>query len=137
MLPQALARIDPRTSSPTAAVLLMIVMGVIFILVRTFNDLASNSSSGSGRSTPGGRGRLRAAPHAAAARAALHDVGLSAGAGRVPRGGAVRIGELLVSETLKFAVDIGIIATGVPVYLVIRRYQRRAPPPAILVRDNK
>src|SRR5207249_482210 len=40
VLPQAIARIDPRTSSPTAAVLLMIGMGVIFILVRTFNDLA-------------------------------------------------------------------------------------------------
>src|SRR6266566_6691969 len=40
VLPQAIARIDPRTSSPTAAVLLMMAMGVIFILVRTFNDLA-------------------------------------------------------------------------------------------------
>jgi len=47
-------------------------------------------------------------------------LGLSAGADRVPRGGAVRLGELPGSETLKFAVDIGIIATGVPVYLAIR-----------------
>src|SRR6266511_574986 len=42
----------------------------------------------------GGGGRLRVAPHTAAARAAVPDVGLSVRAARVSGGGAVRVGEL-------------------------------------------
>jgi APA family basic amino acid/polyamine antiporter len=44
------------------------------------------------------------------------------------------LGNYLVSETLKFAVDIGIIVLGVPIYALLRWFQRRAPPPAISVR---
>ena len=138
MLPQALARIDPRTSSPTAAVLLMIVMGVIFILVRTFNDLAEQFIIGIwpfyALAVAGVFVLRRTRPR-------LERPYMTWGYPLVPVVFLVAalfvLGNYLVSETLKFAVDIGIIATGVPVYLVIRRYQRRAPPPAILVRDNK
>jgi len=138
MLPQAIARIDPRTSSPTAAVLLMIVMGVIFILVRTFNDLAEQFIIGIwpfyALAVAGVFVLRRTRPR-------LERPYMTWGYPLVPVVFLVAalfvLGNYLVSETLKFAVDIGIIATGVPVYLAIRRYQRRAPPPAISVRDNK
>ena len=40
LFPRAIARVDPRTSSPVGAVVLCTVLGVIFILIRTFQDLA-------------------------------------------------------------------------------------------------
>ena len=135
VLPQAIARIDPRTSSPTAAVLLMIGMGVIFILVRTFNDLAEQFIIGIwpfyALAVAGVFVLRRTRPQ-------LERPYLTWGYPFVPLVFLVAalfvLGNYLVSETLKFAVDIGIIATGVPVYLAIRRYQRRAPPSAISVR---
>ena len=137
VLPQAIARIDPRTSSPTAAVLLMIGMGVIFILVRTFNDLAEQFIIGIwpfyALAVAGVFVLRRTRP-------GLERPYLTWGYPFVPLVFLVAalfvLGNYLVSETLKFAVDIGIIATGVPVYLAIRRYQRRAPPPAISVGQN-
>src|SRR6266498_874432 len=39
-LPRPIARVDPRTAAPTGAVMLMVVMGMIFILIRTFTQLA-------------------------------------------------------------------------------------------------
>src|SRR6266511_3158305 len=135
VLPQAIARIDPRTSSPTAAVLLMIGMGVIFILVRTFNDLAEQFIIGIwpfyALAVAGVFVLRRTRPQ-------LERPYLTWGYPFVPLVFLVAalfvLGNYLVSETQKFAVDIGIIATGVPVYLAIRRYQRRAPPSAISVR---
>jgi len=44
------------------------------------------------------------------------------------------LGNYLVRETASFAVDIGIILTGVPVYLWLARREQHAPPPAISVR---
>jgi APA family basic amino acid/polyamine antiporter len=41
------------------------------------------------------------------------------------------LGNYLVRETASFAVDIGIILSGVPVYLIMQWWQRRAPPPAV------
>ena len=40
LFPRLIARVDPKTHAPTAAVVLMTVMGMIFILVRTFTALA-------------------------------------------------------------------------------------------------
>jgi amino acid transporter len=41
------------------------------------------------------------------------------------------LGNYLVRETGSFAIDIGIILSGVPVYLGLVWWKRRAPPPAI------
>ncbi len=41
------------------------------------------------------------------------------------------LGNYLVRETGSFAIDIGLILSGIPVYLELRRWQRRAPPTAI------
>ncbi|HXO83906.1 MAG TPA: amino acid permease, partial [Gemmatimonadales bacterium] len=40
LFPTAIARVDPRTHAPTGAIVLMTVMGMVFILVRTFTALA-------------------------------------------------------------------------------------------------
>ena len=135
LLPRKLAQIDPRTSAPTAAVLLMIVMGVIFILVRTFNDLAEQFIIGIwpfyALAVAGVFVLRRTRPQ-------LERPYMTWGYPLVPLVFLVAalfvLGNYLVSETLKFAVDIGIILTGVPVYIAIRRWQRRAPPPAITYR---
>src|SRR5256885_5313724 len=40
LLPGPIARVDPKNHAPTTAVVLMTVMGMIFILIRTFTALA-------------------------------------------------------------------------------------------------
>ena len=40
LFPRAIARVDPRTGAPTAAILLAAMLGVIFVLIRTFTELA-------------------------------------------------------------------------------------------------
>lgn len=132
LLPKAVSRIDPRTSAPTAAVLLMIVMGVIFILVRTFYDLAEQFIIGiwpfyalavAGvfvlRRT---RPRLER-PYKTWGYPVVPIVFLVAA--------LLLLGNYLVSETRKFLVDFGIIFSGIPIYILMRWWQRRAPPPAI------
>src|SRR6266850_7863298 len=130
MLPQALARIDPRTSSPTAAVLLMIVMGVIFILVRTFNDLAEQFIIGIwpfyALAVAGVFVLRRTRPR-------LERPYMTWGYPLVPlvflAGALLLLGNYLVSETGAFAIDIGIILTGVPVFAILRASQRRGANP--------
>jgi amino acid transporter len=40
LFPKAIARVDPETGAPTGAVLLTTVLGMVFVLVRTFTELA-------------------------------------------------------------------------------------------------
>jgi amino acid transporter len=130
MLPKALARIDPKTSAPTAAVLLMIVMGVIFILIRTFNDLAEQFIIGIwpfyALAVAGVFVLRRTRPR-------LERPYMTWGYPLVPLVFLVAalflLGNYLVKETVKFAWDIGIILSGVPVYILMRRWQRRPLPP--------
>src|SRR2546423_5219008 len=137
LLPRAIARIDPKTSAPTAAVVLMIVMGVIFILIRTFNDLAEQFIIGIwpfyALAVAGVFVLRRTRPR-------LERPYMTWGYPFVPFVFLVAalflLGNYLVSETAKFAVDIGIIVLGIPVYLLIRWRQRRAPPPAISARTG-
>src|SRR2546423_2609458 len=42
LFPKFLTRVDPKNHAPTAAALLMTVMGTIFILIRTFTALADH-----------------------------------------------------------------------------------------------
>jgi hypothetical protein len=44
-------------------------------------------------------------------------------------GALLLLGNYLVSETRAFAVDIGIILSGVPVYAILRASKRRAANP--------
>jgi amino acid transporter len=130
LFPRVIARVDPRTHSPTAAVVLMTVMGVIFILIRTFTELADQFIIGIwpfyALAVAGVFVLRRTRPR-------LERPYRTWGYPLVPIvflfGALLLLGNYLVSETRAFAVDIGIILTGLPVYLLLRWWRRRVPPP--------
>jgi amino acid transporter len=126
LFPRAIARVDPRTGAPTGAVLLAAVLGVIFVLIRTFTELADQFVIGIW-------------PFYALAVAAVFVL-------RRTRPEAARpyrtwgypvvpllflaaslflLGNYLVSQPLAFTVDIGVILTGVPVFYGWRRFGER------------
>ncbi len=117
LFPKAIAKVDPTTGAPTAAVLLAAVLGVIFVLIRTFTELADQFVIGIW-------------PFYALAVASVFVL-------RKQRPDAPRpyrtwgypivpllflgaslflLGNYLVSQPKAFAVDIGVILTGLPVY---------------------
>jgi basic amino acid/polyamine antiporter, APA family len=124
--PRAIARMDPRTGAPTGAVVLMGVMGVVFILIRRFTELADQFIIGIW-------------PFYALAVAAVFVL-------RRRRPGAERpyrtwgypvtplvflvaavllLGNYLVSETRLFAGDIGVILSGIPAFYLWQRWKVR------------
>jgi basic amino acid/polyamine antiporter, APA family len=124
LLPSAIARVDPRTSAPTGAVVLMVVMGVIFILIRTFTQLADQFIIGIwpfyALAVAGVFVLRRRRPE-------LERPYRTWGFPVVPLvfllGAVLLLGNYLVSETAAFAVDIGIILSGVPAYYAWLRYR--------------
>jgi amino acid transporter len=124
LLPSAIARVDPRTSAPTGAVVLMVVMGVVFILIRTFTQLADQFIIGIwpfyALAVAGVFVLRRTRPE-------LERPYRTWGFPVVPLvfllGAVLLLGNYLVSETAAFAIDIGIILTGVPAYYLWRRYR--------------
>src|SRR5205823_9852970 len=133
LLPQALAYVHPRTHSPTAAVLLMMLMGIIFILIRTFTQLADQFIIGIwpfyALAVAGVFVLRRTLPR-------LERPYRTWGYPVVPFvfliAALFLLGNYLVSQTAAFAVDIGIILSGIPVYLAMQWWRRRhAPPPVI------
>jgi len=135
LLPGPLARVDPRNHAPTAAVVLMTVMGVIFILVRTFTALADQFIIGIwpfyALAVAGVFVLRRTRP-------GLERPYRTWGYPYVPVVFLVAalflLGNYLVRETSSFAVDIGIILSGVPAYLIWQWWRGRAPPPAMSAR---
>ena len=130
LFPKAIARVDPRTHAPTGAIVLMTVMGMIFILIRTFTALADQFIIGIwpfyALAVAGVFVLRRTRPD-------LERPYTTWGYPFVPvvflSGALLLLGNYLVSETAAFAVDIGIILTGIPAYLLWQRARRRAPPP--------
>ena len=129
LFPNAIARVDPRTSSPVGAIVLMTVMGMIFILVRTFTALADQFIIGIwpfyALAVAGVFVLRRTRPR-------LERPYRTWGYPFVPlvflAGALLLLGNYLVSETTAFAVDIGIILSGIPAYLLWKRTQRVRPP---------
>ena len=125
LFPAAIARIDPRTHAPTGAVVLMTVMGMVFILIRTFTELADQFIIGIwpfyALAVAGVFVLRRTRPD-------LERPYKTLGYPYVPlvflAGALFLLGNYLVSETRAFAVDIGIILTGIPAYLEWERRQR-------------
>lgn len=123
LFPKAIARVDPRTGTPTAAVLLAAVLGVIFVLIRTFTELADQFVIGIW-------------PFYALAVASVFV--LRKTRPNVPRpyrtwgypvvpllflgASLFLLGNYLVSQPGAFAVDIGVILTGVPIYYGWQRF---------------
>ena len=134
LFPRFIARVDRKNHAPTAAVVLMTVMGMIFILIRTFTALADQFIIGIwpfyALAVAGVFVLRRTRP-------GLERPYRTWGYPVVPLVFLVAalflLGNYLVRETASFAVDIGIILTGVPVYLWLA-WRRHVPPPAIVIR---
>src|SRR5881409_828217 len=136
LFPSFIARVDPKNHAPTAAVVLMTVMGMLFILVRRFTALADQFIIGIwpfyALAVAGVYVLRRTRPE-------LERPYRTWGYPVVPVVFLVAalflLGNYLVRETVSFAVDIGIILSGVPAYLLLQWWrQRHAPPPAISAR---
>ncbi len=124
LLPGPIARVDPKNHAPTAAIVLMTVMGMIFILVRTFTALADQFIIGIwpfyALAVAGVYVLRRTRP-------GLERPYLTWGYPLVPLVFLVAalflLGNYLVRETGSFAIDIGIILSGVPAYLAWQWYR--------------
>ncbi len=125
LFPRAIARVDPRTQAPTGAVVLMVVMGMIFILIRRFTELADQFIIGI---WPFYALAVAAVFVLRRTRAQLERPYRTWGFPVVPLvfllGAVFLLGNYLVSEPVAFAVDIGIILTGIPAYLLWRHWPR-------------
>ena len=124
LLPSPIARVDPRTSAPVGAVTLMAAMGAIFILIRTFTELADQFIIGIwpfyALAVAGVFVLRRKRPE-------LERPYRTWGFPVVPLvflfSAVLLLGNYLVSETTAFALDIGIILSGIPAYYLWLRYR--------------
>src|SRR6266540_1389780 len=124
LLPRPIARVDPRTSAPTGAVTLMVVMGMIFVLIRTFTQLADQFIIGIwpfyALAVAGVFVLRRTRPE-------LERPYRTWGFPVVPLvfllSAVLLLGNYPVSETAAFALDIGIILSGIPAYFLWLRYR--------------
>jgi APA family basic amino acid/polyamine antiporter len=125
LFPQAISRVDPRTGAPGNAVVLAAVLGVVFVLVRTFSALAEQFIIGIW-------------PFYALALAAVFVLRRRPGLVRayatwgypwVPIlflvGSLFLLGNYLVSEPVLFALDVAVVLSGIPVYYLWLRWGRR------------
>lgn len=125
LFPKAIARVDPKTGAPTAAILLAAVMGVIFVLIKTFTELADQFVIGIwpfyAMAVAGVFVLRRTQPE-------LPRPYRTAGYPVVPLlflgASLFLLGNYLVSEPKAFTIDIGVILTGVPVYYGWKRWSR-------------
>jgi amino acid transporter len=117
VFPKAIARVDERTGAPTAAILLAATLGVIFVLIRTFSDLADQFVIGI---WPFYAMAVAAVFILRRRRPQMARPYRTLGYPAVPLwflfGSLFLLGNYLVSEPASFALDIGVILTGVPVY---------------------
>ncbi len=125
LIPKIIARVDPRTHAPTAAVILMTTMGMIFILIRTFTELADQFIIGIwpfyALAVAGVFVLRRKRPD-------LERPYRTWGYPVVPLiflfGALFLLGNYLVSKPDTFAIDIGVILTGIPAFFAWRRFAR-------------
>jgi APA family basic amino acid/polyamine antiporter len=123
LFPRAIARVDPRSGAPTGAILLAAILGVIFVLIRTFTELADQFIIGIWPFYAMAVGSVfilrRKRPD-------LERPYRTWGYPVVPllflAASLFLLGNYLVSEPRSFALDVGVILTGVPVYVAWRRY---------------
>lgn len=125
LFPAAIARVDPVTRSPTGAVVLTALLGVVFISIRTFTELASQFVIGIWPFYALGVGAVFVLRRR---RPDLERPYRAWGYPAIPAlfllGSLLLLGNYLVTEPGAFAVDVGVILTGVPVYYVWRRATR-------------
>ena len=123
LFPKAIARVDEKTGAPTAAILLAAVLGMIFVLIRTFTELADQFVIGI---WPFYALAVAAVFMLRRKRPDLERPYLTVGYPVVPLlflfASLFLLGNYLVSQPAAFAVDIGVILTGLPVYYGWRRW---------------
>ena len=127
LIPAVIARVNPRHQSPAAAVVLMTVMGTTFIMIRTFTELADQFIIGIwpfyALAVAGVFVLRRTRPD-------LERPYRTWGYPVVPVVFLVAalflLGNYLVRETVSFAVDIGIILSGVPAYFLWQWWRDRS-----------
>lgn len=129
LFPSIIARVDPKTGAPGAAILLAATLGIIFVLVRTFAQLADQFVIGIW-------------PFYALAVAAIYVLrrrphvprpyrtwGYPVVPGVFLMASLFLLGNYFVSQPLASAVDIGILLLGIPVFVLWRRRSRAGVAP--------
>jgi len=125
LFPTAIARVDPVTGAPTGAILLTTVLGMVFVLVRSFTELADQFVIGIW-------------PFYALAVAAVY--ALRRRRPDMPRpyrtwgypvvpavfllASLFLLGNYLISKPQAFLTDVAVILTGVPVFVWLQRRSR-------------
>jgi amino acid transporter len=124
LFPAAIARVDPVTRSPTGAVVLTALLGVVFISIRTFTELANQFVIGI---WPFYALAVAAVFVLRRRRPDLERPYRAWGYPAVPAlfllGSLLLLGNYLVTEPGAFALDIGVILTGIPAYYLWLRYR--------------
>ncbi|HXG45059.1 MAG TPA: amino acid permease [Gemmatimonadales bacterium] len=126
LFPRAVARVDARTGAPTGAILLCAVLGVIFVLIRTFQELADQFVIGI---WPFYALAVAAVFVLRRTRPDLERPYRTWGYPAVPLvfllASLFLLGNYLLSEPAAFAVDVVVILSGVPVYFGWKRWLAR------------
>jgi APA family basic amino acid/polyamine antiporter len=122
LFPAVIARVDPKTGAPGAAIVLTAVLGMVFVLVRTFTQLADQFVIGIW-------------PFYALAVAAIYVLrrrrpdlprpyrtwGYPVVPGVFLVASLFLLGNYFVSQPVASAVDVGILLAGIPVFVLWRR----------------
>jgi amino acid transporter len=123
LFPKAIAKVHPVTGAPTAAILLAAVLGVIFVLIRTFTELADQFVIGIWPFYALG---VAAVFIFRRTRPEVVRTYKTWGYPFVPLlfllGSLFLLGNYLVSVPMAFAVDVAVILSGVPVYYGWKRW---------------
>ena len=126
LFPKSIAKVDPISKAPTGAILLTAIMGIIFVSIRTFTDLANQFVIGIW-------------PFYALGVAAVFILRKKKpnidrpyrvwGYPYVPTlfllGSLFLLGNYLINEPLAFGIDVGLILIGIPFYLIWRKFRKR------------
>ena len=124
LFPAAIARVDPVTRSPTGAIVLTALLGVVFISIRTFTELANQFVIGI---WPFYALAVGAVFVLRRRRPDLERPYRAWGYPAIPAlfllGSLLLLGNYLVTEPGAFAIDVGVILTGVPVYYLWLKYR--------------
>ncbi len=135
LFPRLIARVDPRTGAPTAAIVLAALLGVVFVMVRTFTELADQFIIGI---WPFYALAVAAVFVLRRTRPNLERSYRTWGYPWVPiiflLASLFLLGNYLVSEPGRFALDVGIILSGIPVYYVWRGWGRRKGGGPVVIR---
>lgn len=128
LFPKAIARVSEKNGAPTGAILLAALLGAVFVLVRTFAALADQFVIGIWPFYALG---VAAVFILRRRRPDLERPYRTWGYPVVPAlfllGSVFLLGNYLVSQPLTFAVDVGLIVVGIPVYFVWRRFHHAIP----------